>query len=356
MSTERDNRMVWDRRKAGHYEVWYATFNHRPSQTGFWIRYTLESPEAAPDTPYCQLWFAMFDAEDPRRNLAVNRRFSLDELEHRAEPFRLRLGPAQLSHTRLSGSLCTKGCRHEDARSDEDPTIPPVSWDLELPPSAFTHHHLPDSAYRGNFADTRVLSPNLLTHFTGTIHVGDRTFELEEEPGCQTHLWGRKHPHAWAWGHCNAFREEPTAGLELISFRLRRGPLVTPPLTLLSLYLGSEVYHFRDVWKLSLTRGAWETGLFRFGATGARVKVEGELRCRPQDLVRAAYVDPDGVAVFCHNTEVADASVRVFQRRSLLSTFKSYARLTARASAHFEYAGRTPDGRVVDQHLAVGAR
>jgi hypothetical protein len=84
------------------------------------------------------------------------------------------------------------------------------------------------------------------------------------------------------------------------------------------------------------------------------VKVEGELRCRPQDLVRAAYVGPDGATTFCHNTEVADASVRVFQRRSLLGNFRSYVRLTARAAAHFEYAGRNPDGRVSRQHLSVG--
>jgi hypothetical protein len=123
MSTERDNRMVWDHRETGHYEVWYATFNHRPSQTGFWIRYTLESPRTGHGAPYCQLWFAMFDAEDPRRNLAVNRRFPIDQLEHRADPFWIRIGPAQLTHTHLSGTLCTAGCRHEDARPDEDATI-----------------------------------------------------------------------------------------------------------------------------------------------------------------------------------------------------------------------------------------
>lgn len=352
MSTERDNRMVWDHIKAGHYEVWYATFNHRPSQCGFWLRYTLESPTDGHGTPYCQLWFALFDAREPKNNLAFNRRFPIDQLEHRADPFALRIGPAVLSHGALAGALSERWTPEKGRPSRRDP-LAPVSWDLEFAPCAFTHHHLPPSAYKRDFADTRVLSPNLMTHFSGRIQVGDRVFELEEEPGCQTHLWGRKHAHAHAWAHCSSFREEPTAALELLSVRLRRGPLITPPLTLLSLYLGSEVYHFNDFHQLPLTRSSWETGLYRFGATGTRVKIEGELRCRPEDLVRATYVDPDGATLFCHNTEVADASVRVFQRRSLLSSFHPYAKLTSRASAHFEYTSRSPDGRVARKHHSV---
>ncbi|MCK5800753.1 MAG: hypothetical protein KAI47_26380 [Deltaproteobacteria bacterium] len=351
-SAERDNRMVWKQGKAGHYEVWYATFNHRPSQTGFWIRYTLDAPKAGHGVPTCQLWFAFFDAKNPKNNVALNQRFPIDALEHQATPFALRLGGATFDPTHLRGAICGGGCVEDDPHGDERP-LPAVSWDLELAPSTFTHHHLPASAYRRDFADTRVLSPNLLTQINGRIEVGDRVFELEDEPGCQTHVWGRKHAHAWAWGHCNAFREEPTAGIEILSVRLRRGPLVTLPMTMLSLYLGSEVYHFREFWQLPLTRGRWETGLLRFGATGTRVKIVGEFRCQPDDLVRATYADPDGAEAFCHNTEIANASLRVYQRRTPLGKFKDYAKLTAHASAHFEYAGRSPDGRVQNEHLAV---
>jgi hypothetical protein len=339
MSTERDNRMVWSWGKPGHYEVWYATFNHRPSGTGFWIRYTLHSPQAGHGEPHGQLWFAYFNARSPERSFAINRKVPLRELRHEADPFALRLGGAELRHDSLQGGL------EGDAHS--------ASWDLAFMPAPFTHRHLPQSVYRHDFADTKVLSPNLMVNFNGTVTVDGETYHLDGEPGCQTHLWGRKHAHAWAWSHCNAFREDPTACLESLTVRLRRFGLVTPPLTFLSLYLGEDVFHFREFATLPVTYGRWETGLYKLRAVGHRVKLAGELRCRPEDLVRAAYTDPDGDALFCHNTEVADASLTVWTRRSLRSPFKRLCRLTSLGAAHFEYAGRAPDGHVTRRHVSV---
>jgi hypothetical protein len=339
MSTEKDNRMVWDRRKAGHYEVWYATFNHKPTQTGFWIRYTLESPLPGHGSPYCQVWFGFFDATDPSRNWAINRRLPLGDLVVEVDPFRIKMGESELSHGEFKGAI--SGDTHS------------AEWQVGFRPAAFTHHHLPDVIYRTDFADTKVLSPNLMVNMTGVVKVDGKTFELDGAPGCQTHIWGRKHAHAWAWSHCNAFREDPTACIETLSVRLKRFGLVTPTMTMISFYLGNEVYHFKEFKSFLRTRGRWETGLYKFGGVGHRVKVVGEMRCRPEDLIRTGYVDPDEEASFCHNTEVADASVTIWTRRSYGAPFRKLTRLTSRGTAHFEYAGRTPDGRVTKRHITV---
>lgn len=340
MSTEKDNRLVWDQQKSGHYEVWYATFNHRRSGTGYWIRYTLESPHSDHHAvPYCQIWFAFFDSAHPEKNWGINRRLPISEFVANDNPFTIHMGNATLKHGRISGSLS----------SDKHST----SWDLAFKPSLFTHRHLPDLVYDTSFADTTVLSPNPMVHFTGTVEVNGETYEFDGEPGCQSHLWGRKHAHAHAWSHCSAFREDPTACLKSLSVRLRRFGVVTPTMTFLSLYLGSEVYHFRDFRSLLRTRSNWETGLYRFSGVGNRVKVEGEMRCRPEDLLMATYSDPDGEQSFCHNTEVADASLTVWTRRSVGTPFRKLCRLTCRRGAHFEYTARTPDGRVTHKHLLV---
>ena len=331
--------MVWDQNKRGHYEVWYCTFNHRASRTGYWIRYTLESPVEKAGPAYCQLWFAFFDANNPRRNFAINKRFPIDQLRADNAPFAIEIGDARLEHGKLSGSLAND--QHT------------VSWDLNFDPATFAHFHLPDIVYRKQFADTKVISPNLMVNYQGKIEIDGETYTFEGDPGCQTHVWGRKHAHAWAWGHCNAFREDPTAALEILSVKLKRGPIVTPTMTLLSLYLGSDVYNFRDFYMLPLTRGNWETGLYHFGARGKSVKIEGEFRCRPEDLVRTPYEDPDGEPSFCHNSEVADMTVTVWNRRSPLVSFRQHARLTARGTGHFEYASRSPDGRVEAQHQSI---
>jgi hypothetical protein len=337
--SESDNCMVWDRRQRGHYEVWYSTFNHRRSEAGFWIRYTLESPLPDHGEPYCQLWFAYFDPSHPQRSLAINRRLPIDELVADDHPFRLRLGEAELRHDGMRGAIT--GDTHD------------VSWDLHYQPTLFTHRHLPDSIYRGSFADTTVLSPNVIINLEGQLTVDGQTFTFEGDPGGQSHLWGRKHAHAWAWSHCSSFREDSTACLETISVRLRRLGVVTPPLTFLSLYLGSEVYELRQLENIPFNRASWETGLYRVSGVGRRARIEGELRCRPEDLLQATYQDPDGTLCYCHNTEVADATVTLWTRRSLGATFKRVVQLTSRGNAHFEYARRVPDGHVTRKHVTV---
>jgi hypothetical protein len=339
MSTEKDNRMVWDRRKAGHYEVWYTTFNHKASGTGYWIRYTLSSPLPGHGSASCKLWFAFFDAERPERTWAINRKLPLGELVAESDPFMIQIGEAVLKHGELRGEL--SGDAHT------------ASWDLGFRPSPFTHHHLPDLVYQTDFADTKVLSPNLMVNINGRVKVDGETYTLDGDPGCQTHLWGSKRAHAYAWSHCNAFREDPTACLETLSVRLKRLGIVTPTLTMISLYLGNEVYHFKEWRSFLRTRGSWETGLYTFGGVGRRVKIEGEMRCRPEDLVQTAYTDPDGEPSFCHNTEVADASVTIWTRRSYGAPFRKLTRLTARNTAHFEYVGRSPDGQVTKRHVSV---
>jgi hypothetical protein len=339
MSTEADNSMVWDRHRAGHYEVWYTTFNHRRSGTGYWIRYTLESPLPGRGERYGQLWFAFFDAHDPRRNFAINRRFPIAKLQSSASPFEVKLEDCVLRHDAMSGSISGEG--HT------------ATWDLTYKPCIFTHRHLPELLYRSGVPDTLVLSPNLMILVRGGVVVDGETYGFDGEPAGQTHLWGRKHAHAWAWAHCNTFREDATACLEVITVRVRRFGVVLPGLTFLSLYLGSDVYHLRGLGSVCYTRGRWETGLYKLMGVGKRVRVEAELRCRPEDMVRATYLDPDGETVFCQNSEVADCSLSLWTRRNWGAPFKRPSRLISRGGGHFEYAGRSPDGHVGRHHITV---
>ena len=76
MDTAEANRMRWAFQR-GHYEVWYATLSHLASRTGFWIRYTLEAPEADHGEPYAQLWFARFDGNDAARTFGINKKLMM---------------------------------------------------------------------------------------------------------------------------------------------------------------------------------------------------------------------------------------------------------------------------------------
>ncbi|HEX9710022.1 MAG TPA: tocopherol cyclase family protein [Candidatus Thermoplasmatota archaeon] len=323
--------------RPGHYEVWYITLNHRASGSGFWIRYTLESPAPGRGPAHAQVWFAAFDARDPSRNLALHRTHAIAEMRSAAVPFEVRIGPAVLGHGFARGEVRGAG---RAAR-----------WDLSWTPAERTLRHLPDVVYRTPFADTRVLSPNPDVAVSGAIEVDGRAFVLHGEPGGQTHLWGRKHAHAWAWGRCNAFEGRPGALLESLSARLRRAGILFPPVTLLTLRLDGEELRFTRLLDALRCRCRFGTARYAFRASRRDVRIAGEFTCRPQDMVLAEYTDPDGERAYCANTEVATLRVQV--RRRTGGRWRDAAGLVAEGTAHFEVASRTPDPAVALRHLSL---
>jgi hypothetical protein len=335
------NRMRWNR-KPGHYEVWYATLSHPPTTTGFWIRYTLEAPKPGHGEPYAQLWFARFDGDEPDRTFGINRRFPITELATSGVPFRVAIGDSELRHDGARGQLA--GAGHV------------VSWDLTWLPSERVHLHLPSVAYMGNWADTQVLSPNLNVSARGQIVVDGERYELNGVPLGQTHLWGKKHAYAWAWSHCNGFHDAPGAALETLTVRLRRGPLVLPKLTMLSLYLDGDTpdkIEFRELRHLPLARSEFGTGRYLLTATNTEYKIEAELTCRPDDMLLAEYVDPDGEPAYCHNTECADARVTVWRRTPFAGPFREIRKLIADGTAHYEWGARAGDPLVKKRHVLI---
>ena len=102
---------------------------------------------------------------------------------------------------------------------------------------------------------------------------------------------------------------------------------------------------------LQRMRGRWADGTVTFTAWSPTVKVEGELTCRPDQMVLAPYLDPDGTEVFCANTEIGDARVTVYRRAGL--SWREHRTLEASRRAHFELGGRVRDPAVTREHRLV---
>jgi hypothetical protein len=335
--TEADNRLRWNG-GPGHYEVWYLTLNHRASRTGAWLRYTLEAPVSG--AAHAALWFAHFDAREPERTFAIHRQFPIADLVAQERPFALALPGALLSHDRARGSLA--GAGHSAA------------WDLSWVPAERTHRQLPSLFYlRGGLGGTTMLSPNPTVPVSGWIEADGRRVELLSEPGGQTHLWGHKHAHAWAWGRSNAFEGRPDVTLETLTARLERRGRVLPPLTVASLHLGDEVLRFNRLQDVAFGRAQFGTALYRFSAVAPRCRLEGEFSCHPRDMVQAEYRDPDGSAIYCSNTEIADLRLTVFRRIAPFGRWREAARLFAPRAGHFEVAGRERDPAIGKAHRRI---
>lgn len=346
MTTEADNMRRWDGQRRGHYEVWYLTLNDPVSRDGYWIRYTLEAPLDGQGEPYAQLWFARFDAAavaDGARTFGINRKFPIasfvSPMPGAGEPFSVTIGGNRLGHDAARGSIAGDGHTAE--------------WDLRWTPAGKTLHQLPSFFYRGGgLAQTTVLSPNVDVVIDGTITVDGRRFDMRGARGGQTHLWGKKHAYAWAWGHCNAFDDAPRAAFEVLSVRLMRRGLKLPPMTVATLWLDGEEIVLNRL-EQALLAPAYETatGRYRFVARSFSERLEGEFSCRPEDLVRASYHDPDGEPSYCHNSCIGD--LRLTLSRRVRGRWRETARLVAPRRGHFEIAGRTKDPAVTAEHVTV---
>lgn len=324
----------WDGRSAPHYEVWFLTLNHRASQRGFWFRYTLESPLASDhySKPSAGLWASAFFRASPERNLGLKREYAIDQFEFEGrEDFSLKIGDGLFSPTRAAGIV--------------DSGDHSIEWDLSYAPCRKTYHHLTRTLVQLARPSSFVCSPNLDTRFSGSIVVDGQHIALEDEPGCQSHLWGRKHVDDWVWVHSNAFEKHPGTVFEGLAARPRRAGRTLPPIQSLYLRHRGEEHRFvrlrlAEQWQRRLGMGYWS-----FSAMNTRVYIEGAAQCRLRDMLQAEYSDPDGERLYCINSEVANLRIRLFRRVHgvrwrHVETIKSYA------TAHVEHASRTMDAAV----------
>jgi tocopherol cyclase-like protein len=329
-----DNACRWDGKTAPHYEVWFLTLNHRASQRGFWFRYTTESPLASrqDSRPTAGLWAAAFCRASSDQTLGLKREYGIDQFAFEGqENFKLTLGESFFSSSRAAGRVDSGGNS--------------IEWDLSYAPCQKTYHHLSRTVNQLARPSSFVCSPNLDTRFSGTIVVNGRSIVLEDEPGCQSHLWGRKHVDDWVWVHSNAFENHPGTVFEGLAARPRRAGRTLPPIQSLYLRHRGEEHRFvrlrlAEQWQRKLGMGYWS-----FSAMNTRVYIEGAAQCRLRDMLQAEYSDPDGERLYCINSEVANLKIRLFRRiRGVrwrhVETIKAYA------TAHLEHASRSSDSGV----------
>lgn len=327
-----DNLCRWDGQASGHYEVWFLTLNERRSQRGFWFRYALDSPDGSSDAPRAALWAASFDRKAPRHNFGLKREYPIDKFAFQpGKDFRLDLGEGQFSPCRAVGAV-----------TDEKHSI---EWDLTFTPCEKTYRHITRKLNMLIRPSSYVCSPNLDTSFSGTIIIDGRKLTLDQEPGCQSHLWGRKRADEWVWLHSNAFEGHAGTVFEGLAARARHVGRTMPPIQSLFLRHRGEEHHFMrlrlaEQWKHKLGVGYWN-----FSAMNTRLLIKGSAQCRMRDMLQATYNDPDGEPLYCVNSEVANLKIRIFRRVKGVH-YRHVETIDSRATAHLEHASRISDPAV----------
>lgn len=265
------------RGQQGRLEVWYLTATDPATGTGLWTHAEVVSPTDA--APYLHGWVAVFPPGRPPR--------------HR------RFGPTDPSAAGAASALSgTAGDARWDLRLSC--STPPLYtfgrriWERELLPAA-----------------QLVAAPS--GSVSGRITLGTDRVELDGAPAALAHIYGHGNASRWCWLHADL---GDGCVLEIVSAVARRPGLDRlPPAALVQLRQGGRDWPRFPLLAVPAFRSSIRLPEWRVsGRVGAR-RLEVTVRQPADRCVRLRYVDPDGAAATCVNSEVADADV-VLHRRS----------------------------------------
>jgi hypothetical protein len=196
-------------------------------------------------------------------------------------------------------------------------------------------------------ASSVLVLPNADLSIEGTIAFAGQRLELAGARGAQAHLWGRKHPSAWAWVHCNDLRTidgEPRPGSfvdGLSAIVTRFGREVGPATPVLARVAGREFRSTSPARVLTNPSTFALTG-WSFEASDGALRLVGQVDADRDQLAGVTYHDPDGEPAYCYNSETATMRLHVYERARQLGGWALAETLVGPGCAHFEYAQREP--------------
>ncbi len=322
------NRLRWDGRRRGWYEVYFLKWNEPRSRTAGWIRYTLTSP--IKQDPYCELWAVHFAEGNPTKIIAVRQRHPLEEFFYDSGSTVLQIAGSEFGPGHCRGAV------RDDAGGHE------LRWELSLESTGPVLYHYPwKRLYDFSIPRTKVLSPHVDARFSGRMTVDGNSIRLESARGQQSHLWGSKHNLRWCWGHCNNFVQDPAAVWEGMDGQIKHGPVPSAHFKMFYLRAFGREHIFNAPMKWLFNRSRAELGAWEFEAGDREVRMRGRVNARAEDFIGVTYVDPDGEQIFCNNTKLASINIRLE-----FAGGRGPAELTAEKCCALEHADRRPHPRV----------
>jgi len=274
--------------RPGHYESWFLRANHPTRKQAFWIRYTIFSPHGRPEEAIGELWAIHFDEQAGIR--AGKSEIPLAACRFGESGLDVRIGEAALTSGRLQGGVQAP---HR------------LRWDLRYEGGGAPVLFLPEGYYAARLPKAKAVTPRPFVRFSGSLEVDGVAWPVEDWVGSENHNWGAKHTDTYAWGQVVGFDDQPDAFLEVITARLKLGPIRTPPLTILVLRVGSEEYRLNTIAQALRARGRWGYFHWDFSTVTPGVAVHGHFEAAGGDFVGLTYYNPPGGSHTCLNSKVA---------------------------------------------------
>lgn len=282
---------------SGHVESYFLKANDPDGHRALWIKATVFASRARPSRALAEAWAVVFDRNDG--HVAFKQSLPYSEAEFSHEGLGIRIGDLlRLEPGRARGAIehAGRSVQFDLATSGDSPPIVPY------PVSRM---------YRTPFPRLKLVSPQPDLSFDGIVKVDGRELRIDGWRGMQGHNWGSAHAEFYAWGHCNVWDQPDGPVLEVMSARLRLGPVHSPMFTLICLRHEGVSYELNSPGGWLRNRGAVDGRRWHLHGHRGGVRVEADVSGHAQDFVGLYYPNPDGRMTYCLNTELATARVRI---------------------------------------------
>ena len=277
----------------GHVESWFWKLNDPVGRRALWLKATILAGPGR--QPVAEGWAIAFDRDEG--HVAAKQRVPFDSADFARDALDIRVADARFEPGKTRGVLRANG--HE------------IEWDLAFAGSAPPVVPLPGRLYADLAGNSKFVTPHPDVAFSGSYRVDGGRVEVEGWRGMQGHNWGRRHVHAYAWVHANVWSDADDVVFEGITARVKAGPLLSPPISLLVVAHAGERHEFglpRSLWRARGRIGARD---WRVRATNGRARLAAHFEAETADFVGLHYENPDGAMTYCLNSKIARGRLRL---------------------------------------------
>lgn len=279
----------------GHVESYFLKLNDREGRRALWLKATILVREGG--TPrLAEAWAIAFDRLG--RHVAAKLTVPLAQASFDPGGLGVEVGGLHLLPGRVAGEVASGDHR--------------IAFDLRFTMDAPPLVPLPsERMYEGALPSSKLVTPHPDSRFSGTYAVDGDVVEVSEWRGMQGHNWGTRHAELYAWAHCNQWDGDDDLVLEGVTARVKVGPVLAPPLTVICVRHRGVRYDFNAPLALVRARGTIDPRRWRFSAKSSLATVSGELWADTRDFVGLRYENPDGAITDCLNSKIARGRIRL---------------------------------------------
>jgi hypothetical protein len=287
----------------GHVESWFFKANDPAGRRALWLKTTVFARAARGVPALAEVWAIAFDRE----------------LGHVVTKSTVPLGAGRFAHGALDVEVDGCALSLGRARGAIATGWRRLGWDLTIGPErAAPIVHLPALAMYASARppSSKIVTPLADARASGTVLVfrgsgNEERWDIDGWPCMIGHNWGRRHPHLYAWTHCNVWDGVEDLVFEAISARVRVGPVLSPMATAAFVRFRGKSFDLNAPSALTHNRGVVSLRRWELEAWHGAARVACEIKAETDELVGLHYENPSAEATYCLNTKLAKARIEL---------------------------------------------